>query len=718
MSRFSLPACRALMIVLVALAGVRLDAAVGDGFWHTDGNQIKDAAGNVVRFSGVNWHGMDSENLIPHGLWGQANPANVHSIENHLDEMKANGFNLIRLAFSSEIFIPGQKPRQTAIDPTKNADLLNKTCLEILDRIVASAGARGIRIILDYHRLSGGGAPEDGHWYNSAHPETEWIANWKTLVTRYKNNPTVVGADLFNEVHGAVTWNADNVDVANNWRWAAKRCANEILAIHPDLLICVQGMHSYHGEGGWWGAIHLGLKDFPLTVNIANRLVYEIHDYGPVVWDQPFHQVSAGFPTSLSGFWDHQWGFVHNDAVGPIWVGEWGSFLDQTKIDNLENEQAGDQHYHDRGQREINGWFPALRDYIDAKNLSWTWWCWTPESRDTGGILNDDYTVNTSKAALLNAVKYPAFAASGPGIVPPPVTNGAPTAVISGTPGSGVAPLAVAFSATGSADPDGDTLSYAWAFGDGGTATGATTNHAYTIANTFTATLSVSDGHGHTTSATKVITVTASGGGGGGGSGGPVVGSGSGLLGTYYDNMDFTGISVQRTDAAIDFSWGMGAPISGIAAEGFSVRWAGKVQAQFSETYTFTTTTDDGVRLWVNGVKLIDDWTSHAPTTKSGTIALTAGQQYDLQMDYYDDTQDATARLTWSSPSTPQAVIPASQTYPAAAPVAPPAGGSSAPAPQKDSSGKCGLGGGVAALLFALLVTLRLSLRPRRRRSV
>ncbi len=496
-----------LQLVLLALCTLPgLHAAVGDGFWRTDGNQIKDAAGNVVRFSGVNWHGMDSENLIPHGLWGQANPARVHSIEDHLDEMKTCGFNLIRLAFSSEIFIPGQKPRQTAIDPTKNADLLNKTCLEILDRIVASAGARGIRIILDYHRLTGGGAAEDGHWYDGAHPETQWIANWKALATRYKNDPTVVGADLFNEVHGPVTWKADNVDVANNWRWAAKRCANEILAIHPNLLICVQGLHSYNGQGGWWGAVHLGLKDHPLTLNVANRLVYQVHDYGPVVWDQPFHQVANGFPNSLTAHWDTQWGFIHNDNLGPIWVGEWGSFLNQAQIDHLENEQGGDQNYDDRGQREINGWFPKLRDYIDAKNLSWTWWTWTPESRDTGGILNNDYSVNTAKANLLNAVKYPAFAPSGPGVVPP--TNSAPTAVINGTPASGTAPVTVSFNANGSSDPDGDTLTYAWTFGDGGTATGQSPSHTYTTNGVYTATVTVSDGHAHHVSATKTITVS------------------------------------------------------------------------------------------------------------------------------------------------------------------------------------------------------------------
>ena len=699
MSRLHLLARQALLLAALAIAS-QLHAAVGDGFWHTEGNQIKDAAGNVVRFSGVNWHGMDSENLIPHGLWGQADPARVHTIENHLDEMKANGFNLIRLAFSSEIFIPGQKPKQTAIDPTRNADLLNRTCLEILDRIVTSAGTRGIRIILDYHRLSGGGASESGLWYDGAHPEAQWIANWKALVARYRTDPTVVGVDLFNEVHNTVTWKADNVDVANNWRWAAKRCANEILAVHPDLLICVQGLHSYNGEGGWWGAVHLGLKDFPLTVDVAHRLVFEIHDYGPVVWDQPFHQISAGFPGSLPAHWDHQWGFVHNDGIGPIWVGEWGSFLDQVRIDHLEDEAPGDQNYHDRGQREITGWFPALRDYIRTKNLSWTWWCWSPESRDTGGILNDDYTVNTAKAALLT-VKYPAFAASGPGAGP---VNAPPTAAIAGTPTSGTAPLAVAFSAAGSVDPDGDPLTYGWTFGDGGSGSGSAPGHTYAAAGSFTATLTVSDGHGHATSATRTITVTA---GGGGGGGGPVIGTGNGLLGTYYDHPDFTGTRRQRTDAVIDFAWGEGAPIAGIANDGFSVRWTGQVQAQYSETYTFTTTTDDGVRLWIDGVKLIDDWTSHGPQDRSGTIALTAGRKYELKMDYYDDTLGATAQLKWSSPSTPAAIIPASQIYADAATP----GGDATPGNQQETSGKCGLGGGLAALLLALALSARLA-RP------
>ncbi len=384
------------LALLLALATPVLGVAqaVGDGWWHTDGNLIKDAAGNVVRFSGVNWHGMDSENRIMHGLWGGTN----RTIGDHLDQMKAAGFNLIRLPFSTDIF-NGASPAASAVDPVKNAALLGKTCLEVLDVLVAEAGARGIRIILDYHRLAGGAASESGHWYDATHSEADWIYNWKTLVNRYKTNPTVVGVDLFNEVHNGVTWEADNVNVLHNWRWAAKRCANEILAVNPNLLICVQGLDTYGGEGGWWGAVHLGVRDHPLTLSVANRLVYEVHDYGPIVWDQPFHQISEGFPGNLPAHWDHQWGFLHNEGIAPVWIGEWGSFLDPGRP---------------KGDREMQ-WAETLRSYIQAKGLSWTWWCWTPESGDTGGILLDGYTgIHTTKTAFLASVQYPGFAGASP----------------------------------------------------------------------------------------------------------------------------------------------------------------------------------------------------------------------------------------------------------------------------------------------------------------
>jgi hypothetical protein len=163
--------------------------------------------------------------------------------------------------------------------------------------------------------------------------------------------------------------------------------------------------------------------------------------------------------------------------------------------------------------------------------------------------------------------------------------------------------------------------------------------------------------------------------GGGGGS----VGTGTGLHGDYFDNADLSAPKLSRTDATVNFDWGSGSPDPSMGADSFSVRWTGQVQAQFGETYTFYTTSDDGVRLWVNGVPLVNNWTDHAPTENSGTIALAAGQKVDVKMEYYENGGGAVAKLLWSSPSTPKQVVPMSQLYPAA-------GGSTPPPPPPPSS--------------------------------
>ena len=103
--------------------------------------------------------------------------------------------------------------------------------------------------------------------------------------------------------------------------------------------------------------------------------------------------------------------------------------------------------------------------------------------------------------------------------------------------------------------------------------------------------------------------------------------TGNGLLATYFDNIDFTGATVTRIDPTVEFVWGAGSPSPSIAPDTFTARWLGQVQPQFSEVYTFYTQSDDGVRLWVNGQLLVDNWTNHATTENSGTIALAAGQK-------------------------------------------------------------------------------------------
>jgi hypothetical protein len=101
-----------------------------------------------------------------------------------------------------------------------------------------------------------------------------------------------------------------------------------------------------------------------------------------------------------------------------------------------------------------------------------------------------------------------------------------------------------------------------------------------------------------------------------------------------------------------------------MGADSFSVRWIGQVEPLYSETYTFYTNTDDGVRLWVDGQLIVDHWVDQSPTEWSGTIALSAGIQYDIEMEYYENGGGAVAELRWSSASQAKEIIPQGQLYP------------------------------------------------------
>ncbi|ARK09938.2 PA14 domain-containing protein [Fibrella sp. ES10-3-2-2] len=144
-------------------------------------------------------------------------------------------------------------------------------------------------------------------------------------------------------------------------------------------------------------------------------------------------------------------------------------------------------------------------------------------------------------------------------------------------------------------------------------------------------------------------------------------GTGTGLRGDYFNNKTLTAPAVfSRTDAVVDFDWGNGSPGSGVGVDSYSVRWTGQVEAPVTGNYTFTTIADDGVRLWVNGVQVINDWIDHAPNTSNSTsIALVAGQKYSIRMEYYESAVGAVARLRWTYPGQAQQVIPQIRLYPA-----------------------------------------------------
>jgi mono/diheme cytochrome c family protein len=141
--------------------------------------------------------------------------------------------------------------------------------------------------------------------------------------------------------------------------------------------------------------------------------------------------------------------------------------------------------------------------------------------------------------------------------------------------------------------------------------------------------------------------------------------SGSGLRGDYFANLSLSGTPGLTRVQAVDFDWGTASPGAPIPADNFSVRWTGTVRAATSGTYRFQTRSDDGVRLYVNGNLIINNWTDHSPTNNSSaSISLTAGQRYSIRMEYYERGGGAVARLRWLTPgSFSYVTIPASALF-------------------------------------------------------
>ena len=139
--------------------------------------------------------------------------------------------------------------------------------------------------------------------------------------------------------------------------------------------------------------------------------------------------------------------------------------------------------------------------------------------------------------------------------------------------------------------------------------------------------------------------------------------TGDGLQAQYFNTDDLSGPALVRVDSSIDFNWGTGSPDASIAPNTFSARWNGQLEAQFTETHTFHVNANDGARLWVNGVLLIDQFDNPLVSDASASIDLIAGRRYDIQFEFRELTGNASASLEWESSNLDRAVIPSSQLF-------------------------------------------------------
>ena len=129
--------------------------------------------------------------------------------------------------------------------------------------------------------------------------------------------------------------------------------------------------------------------------------------------------------------------------------------------------------------------------------------------------------------------------------------------------------------------------------------------------------------------------------------------SGAGLAASYFGNTTLSGTPLTTRIEAVNFAWGSGRPAIGVPADNFSVRWGGTITVPSTGSYRFRTYSDDGVRLWVNGAQVVNNWTDHGPTNNtSGSVSLTAGQRVAVTLEYYERGGGAVMQLLWRLPGT------------------------------------------------------------------
>ena len=134
--------------------------------------------------------------------------------------------------------------------------------------------------------------------------------------------------------------------------------------------------------------------------------------------------------------------------------------------------------------------------------------------------------------------------------------------------------------------------------------------------------------------------------------------NGDGLTATIYNGSYLSEPVVTRVDSIIHFDWGKEAPADGVDIDSFSIAWTGGITVPTEGEYTFYAGTDDGVRLYVNDMLIIDNWVVQSQTQVSGKTYLRPGFVYSIRMEYYDNSGSASAYLGWEGPGVSKQLIP------------------------------------------------------------
>jgi len=286
-----------LMLAPAAFAAAPVQTLLPPGALSTSGNQIVDVNGKPVRLTCIGWNQIYE----------------TPSMERQMALIAMNGFNCIRHAWANA---------------TKDQEIA------MVDRMAAAAGTVGLRIILDNHtneaghgkRDNWGAQQKNGLWYDlgggsdgtdgGGNPGTvtdaRFLADWQSVAHHFIGNQTIIGYDIRNEPAdwpGMSVWGGgSDRDIAAMY----KRVGDAILAIDPAKLIIIEPPTSDFRGG----------RKYPPALAVPNKLVYSVHEYPKEISGQ---KISSG--PGLVKRMNEQWGWVYNENITPVFVGEMGSSM-------------------------------------------------------------------------------------------------------------------------------------------------------------------------------------------------------------------------------------------------------------------------------------------------------------------------------------------------------------------------------------------------------
>jgi len=329
-----------------------------------------------------------------------------------------------------------------------------KSPLKCMDEVIKYAGSIGLKVILDNHCIVSGAFASQPLCYTSSVTQQQWIDEWVVIATRYASDTydphhAVIACDLFNEpkmdprTAGGSAWTTATGPQA--WNHAAEACGKAILAANSRLLIMVEGTQwanatavfpTGSGTNGTqantytnWGANLTGAAVAPIDLGVAyqNKLVYSIHDYPGTAQTLSGQNVLPWFSSSVSNYpynlagqaWRPFWGYLVENNTAPMFVGEFGSWLRNPTVADAQGNVCGYSALTSTQVTSDKLWVNALLHYMQGdwnlsqpinevadsqaisvtvggdavkKGISFCWFGFTPNSADTGGVLDCDYS--------------------------------------------------------------------------------------------------------------------------------------------------------------------------------------------------------------------------------------------------------------------------------------------------------------------------------------